>query len=225
MTISTLPRPLPAEVFKGAPPAPPPPEEAEHPVAQALRKELQRLLEQPLTVSRAIKLARTVSAAVKVLKVTTEGVDGLLPGVRRRRPLFMGLPQGEDWQEYDEQPVDGVGIQAVPYGPLPGGETFGNQAIREFIGGIRAMIEAKNAPKLEDMVAALKTAKDAGEDEVVEALRAQIRDRLQKEEEVPEEPTAQQELFAPAAPGLPQVVAAAAAGQVGYAMAMNGGAA
>lgn len=146
----------------------------EHPIARAIRDDLRKQLEDPLDVPTAMKLGRTLKAAVQVLKAVTPGAGALLAGANRRGNGFMGGYMGGYAQQGDEFGTDDWSGPALA-GALPQ-ETLGNTVVRDFITAIQKSIEAKNRPSVSELVGAIAVAKKEGLTEEVESLRAQLRE-------------------------------------------------
>lgn len=127
--------------------APPP----ESPVALALRTELRRLLDDPLTVSSLRRVARLVEASTKTLRATAEGAGALLEASPPRRPpgglgSYMSFPGPPDPDAVDVDTGADQGPYGSPYGAIaasPPIETFGSGMLREGIAAFMKFMERK----------------------------------------------------------------------------------
>lgn len=163
---------------KGPFPAPEP-EDAETPIAGSIRAHLKQLLEKPLTVQRAIELGRTLKAAVQMLRATTPGVAGSLPGSNRRGGMGPYMGYGGVVDEFDVVTQPGGDWGGSVLAGAPGNETLGNSVVREFLGSISKMVEAKNQVEPEDLIRAIAAAKEAGLPEEADLLRAKLKERVE----------------------------------------------
>lgn len=144
----------------------------ESPVARALREEIKRRLEQPLTVSGLRGIGRVVTASIKALQATEAGVESLLPPPPRGYGAAIGMadPDAVDLAENaTPPPLGGLGMSSYgtygtmnSYAPAPAIETFGSNAFREGAAALMKFIENKDKPKVDKLVESLARAKEAG---------------------------------------------------------------
>lgn len=129
----------------------PPPES---PVALALRTELRRLLDAPLTVSSLRRVARLVEASTKTLRAMAEGAGALLGAAPPRRPPGLGgMGMYGMLAPVDPDAVDtGDGPGTAPDFGYSGGpviaasppiETFGSGMLREGVAAFMQFMEKK----------------------------------------------------------------------------------
>ena len=181
------------------------PPKDESPVAKALREELKRHLEQPLTVSTLRRLGRTITASIKVLQATADGVEALLPAARRGGPNMgaFGLgggmypinggaspdPDEVDVGEEPQGPQGGMGNYA--FAGAPPLETFGTSTFREiaamFMKYLDQKSSEKNAPRVNDIVRSIAQAKLAGLDDVADRLKLTLNQALEQQEKKADE--------------------------------------
>jgi hypothetical protein len=183
------------------------PDAPESPIAKALREELQRLLEKPLTILSVRKIGRVVEATVKTLKATSSGVEGLLdskpkgPGYGMFNPGMFN-PGNQDPDALDLEDGGGIGSGPEDYaGPGMGAyvssppvETFGTSSFREIASTALKFLAAKNEndrrPKIDelgDALAKLKTAGFSDDDPVMKQARAAFMKAMSTPEPSPSE--------------------------------------
>jgi len=166
---------------------------AETPLAAAFKLEFERLLKEPLTVQQAARVARFAASAVKTLQSVATGVDGIVP--RKKLPSWLtGTPEGEVIEE---------GLDTPSFNPAPGGlaENMGNAVVRE---AVALLPEYMAKRKIKELVDTMAAAKQAGLDDVVKDLRAELNGMLNKPA-APAQPAAEE---LPALPCEPEPLAA-----------------
>lgn len=159
----------------------------ESPTARAIRDELLRVFQEPLTVRSLRKAGRIVSSAIKVLRAVDPGVDGFMDEAPRRRGLGQYFP-GPFGQQQDPDAVDLDDGGPVADGPdvpayAPPVETFGTNTFREVAASVVKLLEKKGAaerePGLDELVDSLARAKEANlSPSVVRRLEQAVEARL-----------------------------------------------
>jgi hypothetical protein len=133
----------------------------EHPIAKALREELQLALQQSLTLKGMIRLRRLVEAGFKTLAA-------LENAPRLRGGNFVGavgydLPLPEE----DEQPT------YFGSNPAMNGETYGASVVRELVAAASQYLTKKDEDPVK-LVQAIAAAKQAGLTDLEQILRARL---------------------------------------------------
>lgn len=151
------------------PSKPSPSPEQESPLMEALRKQLQTIVEKPLTPRTLVELEQTARLSRELLIV------GKMPEARRTgypgasamlTPMYLG-----DTATYEAQNPLG------PYVTSPQSETFGVSVVRELVTKLPELMKAKEAGPREtaaSLIDAITAAREAKMDDVVEKLKAKL---------------------------------------------------
>ncbi len=151
---------------------PPLPAPKESEVAGAIRRAFQKMLEEPLTPSRAQKIARAVGTSIKFLRaIEPDTAENLLGTIRK--PAGIGMyspyPVGGAQEEWEQDAGD-TG-SALAYSP--NSETFSSSAVQQFLSALPKLLGASRRSP-EQMVSAIVEAKRAGLTKLAESLTKQL---------------------------------------------------
>lgn len=138
------------------------------PLMEALRKQLQSILEKPLTPRTLLELEQTARLSRDLLVVgkvpEARGATGL--GLMASPGVFSTYGLGY-----------GAGMGDGPYTSSPQSETFGATMVRELVAALPALMKPKEVVYRESaasLIDAITAAREAKMDDVVEKLKAKL---------------------------------------------------
>lgn len=149
-------------------------------LSELLRDELRLILDEPLTPKTCNRLVRVAAAAKAMLRAVSN-----TPAARKRHGGIMLDPSpGYDDNSYqvdDDDPPLG-GTISIEGGPNQ--ETMGVSIIKEVVG----MLKGVDRTRIDQLITAYESAKDAGLDDVAEQLKRKIEVKV---EDTPSAPSQQ----------------------------------
>jgi hypothetical protein len=148
---------------------------------RAVREELVRALEQPLTIATLHKMSRIIQGAQ--ILAGPRGVHGngmmigsAYPSVQMGGSASLSSSEDDSW--VDAQPI---GAPQTVMAPAPGQENFGSNFMREMVAALSSAVKPKTEPQMPDaysLTLAIRNAKDLGLVDVAEKLTAQLREQV-----------------------------------------------
>ena len=133
-------------------------------LAEVLRRELRAILDEPLTPKACNQLCRMATAAKDALRAVSN-----TPPARKGRSqgvMIGGSPEAYEYED-DDPPLGGVSIDSIQ---LPNQETMGVSVVQELVG----MFKGLDRTRIDQLVDAYDSAKNAGLDEVADKLKKKI---------------------------------------------------
>lgn len=163
----------------------------ESPLARALRDEMRRILDDPLTVGSVRRLGRLISPSIKALQAMARGVEDLMPPPPRMPGIGMssyvgGMGPGSSDPDAPDLGESSPSSYGASYAYAPPVETYGSNSFREIAASFMKLIEKQrqpSPPSVDELVESIAKAKEANLDpKVVRRLEAALEKALGAEE-------------------------------------------